>query len=84
MGFSGEFKQFESALSSYQTSVLSSEYIGILIYLRDYYKEKFDFEKAKIIKILGTGSVNIAIEYLDLLDNQIKVINIPRKDKNSN
>jgi hypothetical protein len=80
LGFSGEFKQFEAALASYQDAAFPPEYLEILIYLRDGYAGKLDFTKIKILKILGTGSVNIAVEYLDLQDNQIKVINVPRKN----
>jgi hypothetical protein len=80
LGFSGEFKQFEAALASYQDAAFPPEYIEILIYLRDGYTDKIDFTKIKILKILGTGSVNIALEYLDLADNTIKVINIPRQN----
>lgn len=80
LGFSGEFKKFESALASYQDSAFPPEHMEILIYLRDHYAQGFDFTKVKILKILGTGSVNIAIEYLDLIDYKIKVINVPREN----
>lgn len=80
LGFSGEFKQFQSALAQYQDAAFPPDYLEILIYLRDHYSDKFDFSKVKILKILGTGSVNIAIEYLDLVDNKNKVFNVPRQN----
>lgn len=80
LGFSGEFKQFQNALAQYQDAAFPPDYLEILVHLRDHYSEKFDFSKVKILKILGTGSVNIAIEYLDLADGKTKVLNVPRKN----
>lgn len=79
LAFTGEFKKFEKSLLHFQDSVSIPDYFSVIKYLQTRYGEKWDFTKNPIVRILGAGSVNLAIEYFDSKSGENKVMNIPRE-----
>lgn len=80
LSFTDEFKSFKSTLETYQDAAMPISYYEMLLLVREHLGEKWNSEKFRIVKILGTGSVNIAVEYLDLETGKVGVLNISRKN----
>ncbi len=80
LAFTGEFKKFEKALTHFQDAVSVPEYFDIIMYLSKSFGGVWDFAKNPIIKVLGAGSVNLAVEYHDSKLNRNMVMNIPREN----
>ncbi|MEK6773057.1 MAG: M48 family metalloprotease [Bdellovibrionota bacterium] len=80
LAFVSEFKAFESAFADFQDAAPVPGYYEIMVHIYKELNGKVDLNKIKVLGLLGAGTVNMAIEYLDLTDNQIKVINISREN----
>lgn len=80
LSFTDEFKSFHSTLQSYQDAALPLSYFEVLELIKIRLDKKWNPEKFQILRILGTGSVNVAVEYLDLEMGTKNVINLSRRD----
>ncbi|MEN0057768.1 MAG: M48 family metalloprotease [Bdellovibrio sp.] len=80
LSFTDEFRSFKSTLETYQDSAMPISYYDMLLLIQERLGKKWNSEKHRIVKILGTGSVNIAVEYVDLETGKSGVLNISRKD----
>jgi hypothetical protein len=80
LAFTDEFKVFKSTLDTYQDAAMPISYYELLLLIQERLGEKWSSEKFRIVEILGTGSVNIAVEYVDLRTGEPGVLNISRKD----
>lgn len=80
LAFTGEFKEYAEVLARFQDAAPAPGYYDILEYLKSHLSHLLDLNRFKIIKLLGAGSVNLAIEYIELSTNKTKVINIPREN----
>lgn len=80
LAFSGEFKNFSEALESYQDAAMPISYYEALKLVQSRFGSDWDPSKYRINKMLGSGSVNIAIEVENLSTGQTEVFSILRKD----
>ena len=80
LAFTNEFKEFGGLLESYQDEAMPISYYQMLLLVNERLGEKWSSEKYKIIKIKGSGSVNIAVEYLNKETQKKDVLNISRQD----
>lgn len=80
LSFTDEFRSFKSTLETYQDAALPLSYYEMLELIQDRLGDKWNAEKFRIVKILGSGSVNIAVEYVDLETGKSGVINVSRSN----
>ncbi|RYZ78670.1 MAG: hypothetical protein EOP06_28620, partial [Proteobacteria bacterium] len=79
LAFTGEFKEYEAVLAKYQDSAPTPGYFDILSYIESEVRGLLDTTKFKFTRLLGAGSVNLAIEYYDIEKKTFSVFNIPRE-----
>ncbi len=79
LAFTGQFKKYESILVDSQDAAPVPGYYEIMTAIYEELGDRFDFKKIQILRLLGAGTVNLALEYRDLATNEIRVLNIPRK-----
>lgn len=78
LAFTSEFKTFQSALESYQNAAMPISFYDALLLIQKSLGSKWDPSLYRITKILGSGSVNIAIEYQNLKTGVLQVLTISR------
>lgn len=78
LSFTDEFKSFKTVLETYQDAALPLTYYEMLELVRQRLGDKWNSERFRVVKVLGTGSVNIAVEYKDLQTGKVEVLNISR------
>lgn len=78
LAFTSEFKDFQSALEVYQDAAMPISYYDALLLLQKRLGSSWDPALYKVIKIIGSGSVNIAIEYQNLKTGKSEVLSIAR------
>ena len=79
LAFTGEFKEYEAVLAKYQDSAPTPGYFDILTYMENEVRGLLDTKRFKFTRLLGAGSVNLAIEYYDIEKKTFNVFNIPRE-----
>lgn len=80
LAFTSEFKDFQAALETYQDAAMPISYYDALLLLIKRLGDKWDPSLYKVIKIIGSGSVNIAIEYQNLKSGKNEVVSIARDE----
>jgi hypothetical protein len=78
LAFVGEMKDLQKVLEDYQDAAMPLSYYEALRLLLDEFGENWDYKRYRVVRILGSGSVNIAIELLDLKTQQSRVVSIGR------
>lgn len=80
LAFTGDFKAYESLLAVYQDAAPAPGYFDIITYVEKSLGKQIDLGKIQITRLLGAGSVNLALEYVDLPTGETRVLNIPREN----
>ena len=80
LAFTNEFKNFQSALEVYQDAAMPISYYDALLLVIKRLGPKWDPEVFRITRIIGSGSVNIAIEYENLITKKLDVVSIARDE----
>ncbi|MFN8790945.1 MAG: AarF/UbiB family protein [Bdellovibrionales bacterium] len=78
LGFTSELKSLQEALASSQDSAAPLSYLEILRLLNTQMGLEFG-EKWEVVRALGSGSVNIAIEILRKANADVRVISVLRE-----
>jgi|GEM_PF-2104808 Zn-dependent protease with chaperone function len=78
LAFTSEFKDFNSALEIYQDAAMPISYYDALLLLQKRLGAAWDPSLYRVNRIIGSGSVNIAIEYQNLKTDKAEVISIAR------
>lgn len=80
LAFTSDFKDFQAVLEMYQDAAMPISYYEALLLLQKRLGAKWDPSRYRIIDIIGSGSVNIAIEYQNLQTGKSEVISIARDE----
>ncbi|MGZ3748461.1 MAG: hypothetical protein ACXWRE_13815, partial [Pseudobdellovibrionaceae bacterium] len=80
LAFTNAFKDLQSALESYQDAAMPISYYEALLLLQKRLGAAWDPAKYQVLGIIGTGSVNVAIEYLNLATAKSEVVTIARDE----
>lgn len=78
LAFISAFKQFAEAFESYQDAAMPISYYEALELVQKQLGKKWDPKKYRITNIIGSGTVNIAIEYENLETQKREVLTISR------
>lgn len=79
LAFTSELKEAQASMEQYQDAAMPISYYDALQLIKDRLGEKWNPMKYKVIKIIGSGSVNIAIELLNLETGKSEVVSIGRE-----
>ena len=79
LSFTSEFKDFREAFSEAQDNALPLSYRQVINLINTRFKGEWPPE-LEIDKILGSGSVNVGVRYLNKTTGQREVISIARED----
>lgn len=80
LAFTNEFKDLEAAIADYQDAAMPISYFEALQLLQKRLGTSWDPAKYRVVGIIGSGSVNIAIEYTNLQTGVNEVISIMRDE----
>jgi hypothetical protein len=79
LAFTAEFADFKEAFESAQDSALPLNYYQVLKLIQDRFGDEWPTD-LKIDKVLGSGSVNVAIRYKNLKEGRNEVVSLGRED----
>ncbi len=79
LAFTGEFKEFQESLSQLQDSAMPLSYLQAVRLLQSRYGDAWN-RQHQVLRVLGTGSVNIAVEIFNKTTQKIEVISVLRAD----
>jgi hypothetical protein len=80
LAFTNDFKDFRVALESYQDAAMPLSYFDMLTLVKKRLGDSWNNERHHITRMIGSGSVNIAVEYTDRVTGKSDVLNVSRKD----
>ncbi len=80
LAFTSEFKNFQSALEVYQDAAMPISYYEALLLIQKRMGANWDPSLYRVNKLLGSGSVNIAIEYENLKTGKAEVVSLSRDE----
>lgn len=80
LAFTEEFSSFREILEKYQDEALPLGYFEVIRLLEEQIGSAWDPLRFRVVRILGSGSVNITIEYEDLLTHKREAISVLRSD----
>ena len=79
LAFSGSFKAYQPVLEKYQDAAMPITYYDAIQLLQSRMGSEWDGNRFRVNKIIGSGSVNIAIEIEDRITKQPRVVSILRE-----
>jgi hypothetical protein len=80
LAFTNAFKDLQSTLEDYQDAAMPISYYDALLLIQKRLGTSWDPAKYQVLRIIGSGSVNIAIEYLNLQTGKSEVAVIARDE----
>lgn len=83
LAFTSEFSKFKKDFEASQDSALPLSYLEAVRLAHHHYGEDWR-DNWKITGILGSGSVNVAVQIFDSHANETRVLSLPRKDVETN
>ncbi|MBN9419750.1 hypothetical protein ABS71_08690 [bacterium SCN 62-11] len=79
LAFTSEFADFREAFESAQDAAMPLNYYQVLKLVQDRFGDEWP-EDLKIERVLGSGSVNVAIRYFNKEENRGEVVSLGRQD----
>ena len=79
LAFTSEFADFREAFESAQDAAMPLNYYQVLKLIQDRFGDEWP-EDLKIERVLGSGSVNVAIRYFNKAENRGEVVSLGRQD----
>lgn len=79
LAFTSEFADFREAFESAQDAAMPLNYYQVLKLIQDRFGDEWP-EDLKIERVLGSGSVNVAIRYFNKEENRGEVVSLGRQD----
>jgi hypothetical protein len=79
LAFTSEFKDFKEAFESAQDASMPLNYYQVLKLVQNRFGEEWPHD-LKIDRVLGSGSVNVAIRYTDQATGKREVVSLGRQD----
>ena len=79
LGFTSEFADFREAFDSAQDAAMPLNHYQVLKLIQDRFGDEWP-EDLKVERVLGSGSVNVAIRYFNKQENRGEVVSLGRQD----
>jgi hypothetical protein len=80
LAFLNQFSEYQEHLETYQDSALPPTDLESLKLVRDQLGTHWDSNRFEYVGMIGSGSVNIAIEYLDRQTNESRIVSLLREN----
>lgn len=80
LSFTNEFKSFGPMLESYQDAAMPINYFEMIELVKTRMGSRWDPGRYRVVKLIGSGSVNVAVEIENLVTGGHEVLNISRQD----
>jgi hypothetical protein len=78
LAFTGEFKEFVKDFEQYQDRADPPTYLEAVRLVRSHFGEDGWPSGWRVQRLKGSGSVNIALEFLDSYANETRIVSVPR------
>lgn len=80
LAFSSDFKDYKQHLEVYQDAALPLTEFEAAKLIHTQLGDKWDPLRFKFLGLKGSGSVNVALEYLDLITGEVRVVSLLREN----